>query len=245
MMLSWGEQRTRQRWLLARMMALGCRCFPSTHMVPFWLLPHSPLSTLTNSRQLLATIGVQPCMSISRTCFLMRACLPGDMRHTRHTIWAFPRAHWVNTFLDVSHALSLFWFPHATGGINSAPESYFPTLPSLSGLMEDAAEGFSSLFVRAPESRRSSEDLENEPTGCAQETGSASWIVWQCIELCIATADLARTWPLICGYDFCSTKKGLYNRSWLSKTHRFACLHCKGCRPVSANPCAAQERHQW
>ncbi len=62
-----------------------------------------------------------------------------------------------------------------TGGINAAPESFFPTLPSLSGLMEDAAEGFSSLFVRAPQSRRSSDDLENEPTGAfIQKPGRAA-----------------------------------------------------------------------
>jgi hypothetical protein len=51
------------------------------------------------------------------------------------------------------------------GGINAAPESFFPTLPSISSLVEDAAEGFSSLFVRAPELRRSSDDLDDAPTG--------------------------------------------------------------------------------
>lgn len=44
------------------------------------------------------------------------------------------------------------------GGIHAAPESFFPTLPSLSTLMEDAAEGFSNLFVRTTVSRSSDED---------------------------------------------------------------------------------------
>ena len=108
--------------------------------------------------------------------------------HTPHNL-GFPRANWVNNFLDVSHALSLFWFPYATGGINSAPESYFPTLPSLSGLMEDAAEGFSSLFVRAPESRRSSEDLENEPTGCAHETSQRPGLCGNALSYVLQIAD--------------------------------------------------------
>jgi hypothetical protein len=44
------------------------------------------------------------------------------------------------------------------GGINAAPESFFPTLPSLSTLMEDAAEGFSNLFVRSTDRRSSDEE---------------------------------------------------------------------------------------
>ena len=52
-----------------------------------------------------------------------------------------------------------------TGGIHAAPESFFPTLPSLSTLVEDAAEGFSNLFIRTPSERRSSDETEDGPAG--------------------------------------------------------------------------------
>ena len=52
-----------------------------------------------------------------------------------------------------------------SGGIHAASESFFPTLPSLSTLMEDAAEGFSSLFMRTPNDRRSSNEVDEAVAG--------------------------------------------------------------------------------
>lgn len=47
------------------------------------------------------------------------------------------------------------------GGLNATPESFFPTLPSLSLLVEDAAEGFSSLFSRSsPDMRGACDDAD-------------------------------------------------------------------------------------
>ena len=52
-----------------------------------------------------------------------------------------------------------------TGGLNATPESFFPTLPSLSLLVEDAAEGFSSLFSRTSADMPGAGDLEDSKTG--------------------------------------------------------------------------------
>ena len=56
-----------------------------------------------------------------------------------------------------------------TGGLSATPESFFPTLPSLSLLVEDAAEGFSSLFSRSSPDMPGAGDLEDGKTG-AQST---------------------------------------------------------------------------
>ncbi len=58
-------------------------------------------------------------------------------------------------FLDVA----------VTGGLNATPESFFPTLPSLSLLVEDAAEGFSSLFARTSPDMPGAGDLEDSKSG--------------------------------------------------------------------------------
>ncbi|CAL5228044.1 g11108 [Coccomyxa viridis] len=61
------------------------------------------------------------------------------------------------------------WLPllpiNAYGGLNPTPESFFPTLPSLSLLVEDAAEGFSSLFSRTSPDMPGAGDLEDSKTG--------------------------------------------------------------------------------
>ncbi|CAL8462063.1 g1594 [Coccomyxa elongata] len=70
------------------------------------------------------------------------------------------------------------WLPllpvNAHGGINAAPESFFPTLPTLSSLVEDAAEGFSNLFIRTPSDRRSSDETEDGPAGSSPRQQVAS-----------------------------------------------------------------------
>ena len=51
------------------------------------------------------------------------------------------------------------------GGLNAAPESFFPTLPSLSLLVEDAAEGFSSLFTRSTPDMQGADDADDAKSG--------------------------------------------------------------------------------
>lgn len=51
------------------------------------------------------------------------------------------------------------------GGLNAAPESFFPTLPSLSLLVEDAAEGFSSLFSRSSPDLQGADDADDAKSG--------------------------------------------------------------------------------
>ena len=51
------------------------------------------------------------------------------------------------------------------GGLNATPESFFPTLPSLSLLVEDAAEGFSSLFSRSSPDMQTCDDMEDSHAG--------------------------------------------------------------------------------
>ena len=51
------------------------------------------------------------------------------------------------------------------GGLNAAPESFFPTLPSLSLLVEDAAEGFSSLFSRSSPDLQGPDDADDAKSG--------------------------------------------------------------------------------
>ena len=51
------------------------------------------------------------------------------------------------------------------GGLNATPESFFPTLPSLSLLVEDAAEGFSSLFSRSSPDMHTCDDMEDSHAG--------------------------------------------------------------------------------
>lgn len=51
------------------------------------------------------------------------------------------------------------------GGLNAAPESFFPTLPSLSLLVEDAAEGFSSLFSRSSPDMQGADDADDAKSG--------------------------------------------------------------------------------
>ncbi|CAK0771570.1 hypothetical protein CVIRNUC_003873 [Coccomyxa viridis] len=61
------------------------------------------------------------------------------------------------------------WLPllpvNAYGGLNATPESFFPTLPSLSLLVEDAAEGFSSLFSRSSPDMHTCDDMEDSHAG--------------------------------------------------------------------------------
>ena len=53
------------------------------------------------------------------------------------------------------------------GGLNATPESFFPTLPSLSLLVEDAAEGFSSLFSRSSPDMHTCDDMEDSHAGAS------------------------------------------------------------------------------
>ena len=71
-----------------------------------------------------------------------------------------------------------------TGGLNATPESFFPTLPSLSLLVEDAAEGFSSLFSRTSPDMPGAGDLEDSRRG-AQSTPLHEVSVWFMICTCM------------------------------------------------------------
>lgn len=62
-----------------------------------------------------------------------------------------------------------------TGGLSATPESFFPTLPSLSLLVEDAAEGFSNLFARSSPDMLGAGEVEDGKTGvCSTSLQRAS-----------------------------------------------------------------------